>query len=332
MVRRRERPDISNAERGRGQSQDGRTRPRCVILRLDQGLMAGAIFPPADSREPGSVPCAYWSVRDGRADAVLGGVIDEVALSLYVNGQGVVTLMCSPIDQEALAVGFLYNEGVIRGLDDVRLVRANATRLAVDVFLRDVEFSLPRRMILTSGCGGSTSYNSLAGMHPPLESGLVTEPSVVLARMRDLNNSARLYEQVRGVHTSILGTTEGLLFSAEDIGRHNTIDKLTGKALLAGVDTRDRILVTSGRISSEMLTKARGMGVPIVASRTAPTSIAVRLAQAWNICVVGYVRRGGMRVYTHPFRLGLPDLPGSGGEDAPADGPVDTSPIPDGCP
>jgi FdhD protein len=124
-------------------------------------------------------------------------------------------------------------------------------------------------------------------------------------RMRDLNASAQLYRQVRGVHTAILGDAERLLLSAEDIGRHNTIDRLAGQALREGITTRDLVLVSSGRISSEMLTKARLMQIPIVASRTAPTSIAIQLAQAWQICVVGYVRQGGMRVYTHPWRLGL---------------------------
>jgi FdhD protein len=257
--------------------------------------------------EPGSVPYTYWSLKDGEADAVEGGLIEEIVLSLYVNGQELATLMCSPVDQEALALGFLYNEGVIKALDDVGLIQLNVARTTADIFLRTANFATPRRMVLTSGCGGGITLRDLAETQPPLKSDLVISPDVIFARMRELNDSARLYQQVRGVHTSILGDTEKLLISAEDIGRHNTIDKLAGKALQAGIDTRDRIMVTSGRISSEMLSKARLMGVPVVASRTAPTSVTVDLATGWNICVVGYVRQNGMRVYTHPYRLGLPD-------------------------
>jgi FdhD protein len=258
--------------------------------------------------EPGSVPYRYWSLKDGQTDVVAGGLIEEVVLSLYVNGQELATLMCSPVDQEALALGFLYNEGVIHSLDDVGLIQLNVVRTTADVFLRRADFRTPRRMVLTSGCGGGVTLRDLAESQPPLDSDLVISPDVIFARMHELNDSARLYQQVRGVHTSILGDAERLLISAEDIGRHNTIDKLAGKALRAGIDTRDGIMVTSGRISSEMLTKARLMGVPVVASRTAPTSVTVDLATAWNICVVGYVRQNGMRVYTHPYRLGLPEV------------------------
>lgn len=263
--------------------------------------------------EPGAVSYTYWSLRAGRAEVVEGGLIDEILLSLFVNGQDVATLMCSPVDLEGLVVGFLYNEGVIDSLGDVRLIRPNVSGTTIDVFLRSADFALPRRMVLTSGCGGGVSFQDVTRTHSPLESNLVITPQVLFDRMRDLNASARLYQQVRGVHTSILGTEHGLLVSAEDIGRHNTIDKLAGKALLAGLDTRDTIMITSGRISSEMLGKARQMGVPLVASRTAPTSITVTLAQAWNICVVGYVRQNGMHVYTHPYRLGLPEQTGHQG-------------------
>ncbi len=266
-------------------------------------------FVPPDSPEiacePGSIPFTYWEYGQGRAEIVEGGVIEEILLSLYVNGQELATLMCSPVDQEALALGFLINEGVIQSLDDIRLLHSNLARTVIDVFLKTPQFNPPRRMILTSGCGSGISLRDLSASYAPLASDLVLTPQAILERMRDLNRSARLYRQVRGVHTSILGSADELLITAEDIGRHNTVDKLAGKALQAGIATRDRVIVTSGRISSEMLGKARQMGVPVIASRTAPTSISVRLAELWNICLVGYVRQDAMRVYTHPFRLGL---------------------------
>ncbi len=255
--------------------------------------------------QAGVVPYSYWTLRRGRVERVESSVIEEALLSIYVNGQDLVTLMCSPVDQEALALGFLYNEGVIDSLDEVGYLQANVARTIVDVFLNHAEFEPPRRMVITSGCGGGVTLQRLTETYPPLQSDFVTDPETIFQRMHDMNRVAALYQEVRGVHSAALGNNTHLLLNAEDVGRHNAIDKITGKALQAEMVTRDCLLLSSGRISSEMLTKARRMQIPVVVSRTSPTSISLNLAEAWNICIVGYVRRGGMRIYTHPQRLGL---------------------------
>lgn len=255
----------------------------------------------------GALPRRYWLLEGERARAVQGGVIHESMLSIHVNGQELATLMCSPLQQEALAVGFLFSEGLIDHRDELGHVRLNATGALVDVLLRRGDIEPPRRLILTSGCGGGVMLAELSAQQPALESDFATTPAIIQRRMRDLQGAARLYNAVRGVHTAILADEQGLLVAAEDVGRHNAVDKCAGLALLAGRNTRDTLLLTSGRISSEMLGKARRLGCPLVASRTAPTSSALHLAQAWGICVVGYLRRGSLRVYTHGRRLGLPD-------------------------
>lgn len=259
--------------------------------------------------EHGALPFTYWEVEGERAEQVAGGVIHEEYVTLFVNGQEVATVMCSPIEQEALALGFLYNEGVIDSLEDVGLVQKNVSGAAVDVLLKRSDFTPPRRLTITTGCGGGITFADLQTVFPPLETNFQTTPELLLERMRELQGEAHLYNQVRGVHTAVLASRGGVLVSAEDVGRHNAVDKIAGKALQAGISTRDSILLTSGRVSSEMLNKARRMGVPLVASRTAATSFALQLAQMWNICVAGYLRRGSMRVYTHPQRLGLRQSP-----------------------
>ncbi len=253
----------------------------------------------------GAVPFTYQAIEGEAVRQVEGGVIEEQLLSIYVNGQSLATMMCSPVQLEALAVGFMYNEGIIESAEEIGHLQLNLPGSVIDVLLEHDEIKLPRRMILTTGCGGGVTGQELSKTQPPLESGFVTAPALINRLMRGLQGAATLYNAVRGVHTAVLGDETGLLLCAEDVGRHNAVDKVAGQALLDGIATRDRILLTSGRISSEMLGKARRMGIPIVASRTAPTSVTVELAEAWSICVIGYVRQGGMRVYTHSWRLGL---------------------------
>jgi FdhD protein len=112
-----------------------------------------------------------------------------------------------------------------------------------------------------------------------------------------------LYRECRGVHTSALTDGEALLALAEDVGRHNTLDKIRGDCLMRRIPTRDRILISTGRISSEMMTKAAKMQVPIVVSRTSPTHLALQLARAWNIALIGYARGGQMQVYNGIERI-----------------------------
>lgn len=245
---------------------------------------------------------------DGRKTEVDGSVIEESSVSIFVNAQEIATLMCSPFEPETLALGYLFNEHVIAGMDDVRLIQTNAPGTTVDVFLRQPYLELPRRMILTSGCGRNATFPILVEALPPLPIVPLATPEQLADRMQDLQQAARLYKAAGGVHTAILCTPDEPLFSAEDVSRHNTLDRLAGQALQHSHNTQDAILITSGRISSEMIVKARRMGIPVVASRSSPTSLAVQYAQHWQITVVGYMRRHQMRVYTCPQRLGLPAL------------------------
>lgn len=260
-----------------------------------------------DELNPGALPYTYLVVSHNQMNVSPGGVIDEMLVTLYVNGQDLATVMCSPLEQEVLAAGFLFNEGVIASPDEIALLQANSSKTVVDVFLNRSDFSPPRRLILTSGCGGGITLDHLTESYPPLETEFTTTPQTIFALVAELRGAAPLYQQVRGVHVAALADEERILISAEDVGRHNAVDKVAGKALLNHIPTQDHLLLTSGRISSEMLSKARRMGTPVVVSRTSPTSITLRLAEAWGICVVGYARGGTLRVYTHPERLGLAD-------------------------
>jgi FdhD protein len=122
--------------------------------------------------------------------------------------------------------------------------------------------------------------------------------------MKDLYAEAVQYQASRGIHGAALADADGLLIVAEDVGRHNAVDKVKGEALLRGIATEERILLSTGRVSSEMLLKAARMGVPLVASRTSPTEMAVALAEQLNVTVCGYVRPDGLNLYAGDGVLG----------------------------
>ena len=257
------------------------------------------------SNDAGHEPCAYTLYHGANVEEIDGGVISEALVCVSVNGREFATMMCSPIDLADLALGFLATEGVIKGLDDVHSCRVTGAGNCVDIWLRhDVE--LPTRMIKTSGCGGGVTFDDFSRQRPPLLSTRGVTPAQITLMMRALNGAAELYQEVRGVHTSGLSDGENLLHVAQDIGRHNTIDRLRGITLRAGIDTTGMLLLASGRISSEMLNKAANMGIAIVCSRTSPTSLSVKLAAAWNMTVIGYARGGQFRVYTGRHRIETP--------------------------
>lgn len=250
----------------------------------------------------------YVSLNGSGAQLIDGAVIEEALSCISVNGQELATFMCTPQRLTELALGFLYNEGIINSLDDVRAHHLSKNGSCVDVWLHDMDFERPRRAIITAGCGGGLTFNDLSAAYEPLTSDLRATPEQLSALMKQVHLGAELYQVARGVHTAALAELgapgeERLLLQVEDIGRHNCLDKLQGAALLDGVSTRGRILLSSGRISSEMINKARRLETPIVCSGTSPTSLSVALAEAWNITLVAYLRQDRMRVYSHPERI-----------------------------
>jgi FdhD protein len=138
---------------------------------------------------------------------------------------------------------------------------------------------------------------------PILKNGLHSSPEVIQVLIHKLFESQDLYRQVGGVHTSALSDGNEILVMAEDIGRHNTLDKIAGRCLIEGIDPSGGLLLSTGRISSEMLQKAARLRIAVVISRTSPTSLSVQLADRLGITLIGYARRGTFNVYTHPERV-----------------------------
>lgn len=226
-------------------------------------------------------------------------VPEEMALDVFINGQELVTILCTPTKLNCLVLGFLYGESIISGLNDVASMRICEDDSLADVRLSKTEFVLPKKRILTSGCGGGAGFTSEPRkMVSGVPANIAVTPGQISSLMKLMMRSADLYNLSGGIHTSTLCDTEKILVQAEDIGRHNTLDKIQGECLLRKIPTNDKILLTSGRVSSEMMRKAASMQTPVVASLTSPTDKAIRLARDSNISLIGYVRGGKMLVYS----------------------------------
>lgn len=271
---------------------------------------------PPDTGGGTGIPCGEaLRFEGGRLEPVSAKVPAEVPLRIVVNGREVATLLCSPQGRDALAVGFLRMQGWIATREDLRSLRLEESTGTAHVTIRN---DPPERLspVLTSGCGGGIDFRLAEagrGEDPPAapageRTGRRVSPEEIF---RTLEATARLaagYRETGGLHSAAAGIGPDLLLHAEDIGRHNTLDRIAGEALLRGIDLAEAILATSGRISSEMAAKASALGVALVASRTSPTDPAVRICRERGITLVGYVRGRTFTVYAHPWRIsGTPD-------------------------
>jgi FdhD protein len=248
----------------------------------------------------------YRRYEEGSFREIDADVIAEATVTLAVNGRPWLSFLCTPRDLEALGAGFLYNEGVISSKDEIGLVDVCGTRRLVDIWLtRDVE--RPTNWLRTSGCTGGFSSNRGEGETKPEyaidDGGLVMTPAEVTGLVERLSQYQELYRATGGVHTSVLADRDRVLLSVEDIGRHNTLDKIAGRCLLDGVAPAQRVLLTTGRVSSEMIQKAARFGAAMVISRTSPTALSVELAERWGVTLIGYARPHRFDVYSHAERV-----------------------------
>lgn len=232
----------------------------------------------------------------------------ESLFTLYLNDREILTFLASPEKIGELAAGFLRSSGVIEGEKDIKKISVDYNQ---GLIWADTEASteivekLLNRRYLTSGCGGGSMLEDpLSALNiGPLKSGLTVDSGEIDLLMKGLFSGAKHYKRSGGMHSALLGGAGGVYAVAEDIGRHNAVDKVLGEALLNNIDTDDKIIATTGRISSEMLIKAARSGVPIVLSRTAATNMAVKIAASLNIMIAGYIKPDSMHVYCNWERL-----------------------------
>lgn len=237
-------------------------------------------------------------------------VITEISLKVMVNGEELVSLLCLNQCPEELALGFLYSEGVINAYSDVESISYNDMLFAVIITLKkDILINRQESLrSITSGCGKCYTYiNPLKqSQYCSIETEKTFSLNTILQVMNDFLTSSKIFMEVGGVHSVLFYHPDYQILN-EDIGRHNCFDKITGILLKAGrLDlASESILFVSGRISSEIMTKAVRLGTPILVSRSTPTTAAIRLAKQYNMTLLGYVRGNKGYVYASPERLAL---------------------------
>ena len=262
-------------------------------------------------------PVELMRMADGRLDAASDRVAVEAPLEVRLNGHPFAVIMRTPGADADLAAGFLFTEGVIRSAADIQRVDASDDTSALNVVLsRSRAEILPdlldarRNVAQNSSCGlcGRRTLESLDIDGPPLAVDWHLDVGVVARFPAALRHAQHAFDETGGLHAAGLFDLEGRLqLSAEDVGRHNAVDKLLGRMLAAGRLPLSRFaLFVSGRSSFEIVQKAFLGGIPFVAAVSAPSSLAVELARRSGITLLGFVRDDRWNVYAHPERLFTP--------------------------
>lgn len=234
-------------------------------------------------------------------------VVAEVPLTIIFNNHELVTLLCSPQHLDYLAVGYLTSEGLLKRKEEIKRLLVDEQRGVVRINTtneKEKDPDLIFKRLITSGCGRGVSIYSAGDMPTArVDSTITSSPPEISALMKRFQQQCTIFRATGGTHAAALCDQKDILVFHEDIGRHNAIDKVLGQCLLEDIATTDRILLTSGRVSSEVVLKAARRNIPLLISKSAPTSLAVKLADDLGITLIGFVRGQRMNLYANEWRV-----------------------------
>lgn len=225
-----------------------------------------------------------------------------------VNGEEFATIICSPNHLEELVLGFLASEGAILKNDDLKSIQIDDSKGFAHVELTKSlgeRFEYSTKRMIASCCGKSREFyfQNDAAVAKTSMSKIVLNPTQVLNMMTRLQSASKIFKQTGGLHNAAISDGDTFFEHRQDIGRHNALDKLYGYCIQRHIPVRNKVLIFSGRISSEILIKAAKIGVGVILSKSAPTTLAVTLAQDLNITAIGFIRDGNFNIYSHPERI-----------------------------
>ncbi|MGB9698993.1 MAG: formate dehydrogenase accessory sulfurtransferase FdhD [Thermodesulfobacteriota bacterium] len=246
-------------------------------------------------------------INEHRREREKNFIIAERPITIFLNDKEIITLLATPENLKELAVGFLLSEGWLREdkpIESIDLEPEGVVRLRVK-YRTSLTKKLFLKRTITSGCGrGVIYYNVLDALDmPKIRTRQNISGGMVFDLMQELNRRSILYRQSGSVHGAAIADTEGIKIFCEDIGRHNAVDKVLGSAFLQGYSPKGKILLTSGRVSSEILVKAAKRRIPFIFSYSGPTDLAVKMAREVGITLGGYIRGHRMKIYAHQERI-----------------------------
>lgn len=238
-------------------------------------------------------------VNEGTRERAEIDVVREYALTIIVNDIEMAVLACSPAEPEYLAAGFVESQGLIKTRDDIAELNTDMPGV-VRIRTRDESLDVPANLAVTSSGGRSSRVMDAGRVNA---SRITVTAERVFALMDEFDRYSRDFRRTGGVHSAALCNKEKMIVFAEDIGRHNAIERVFGRCLLEGIPVSDLFLITSGRVSYDILLKAVVRNTPVLIARNSPTDLGIGLAEKAGITLLGFVRGTSMNVYTHGWRV-----------------------------
>jgi FdhD protein len=253
-----------------------------------------------------------FDLSTGKSQEIADYIAEEKPFYLFVNTSFWATILCSPTDLKELAVGHFLSEGILKSTDEIEEVVLKESESSCYVKLKSeinvedrVKISRLHARVIPSACGSGSPYQ-FTGKIPKVKSNLKVKAQVIFDSVNQLNFKAEGFRQTGGLHVAAIYKADGQLVAlAEDVGRHNAVDKVIGMAALGKVDFGECFLALSGRMSGDVAFKAAKVGLPIVASLAAALSSGIALADGAELTLAGFVRGKRINVYTCPERIVL---------------------------
>ena len=234
-------------------------------------------------------------------------VAREFPMTIILNGTELVTLLCSPSDLRYLALGFLTSEGILKRREDLKRVIVDERKGIVHVEIaieNNAETDAIFRRIITPGCGRGASFYSAADTDLTVNNSTFTvRTGFIMGIMSDFQRHSELYKATHCVHSAALSDGKTIIIFREDIGRHNAIDKIFGQCFEQNIPTGDKLILSSGRISSEIIIKITRGGLPVIVTKSVPTDAAVKMADELGITLIGLARSSSLAVFTKDERV-----------------------------